>query len=166
MDASTFIGYGIAAVVIVLVIWLRSRGKRRPVRNNGIGMLMPVFVLLAAFGFGINALTQIPDHPFHMPAAWELLCALLVGCGLGSIMLYHTGYEKLADGLVYAKPNKNFKYVLIAIVVIRIALSEYFKGLDYTEFTLLTMVLAFAYVSVWRIGSFVKFRQARLTAAE
>ena len=159
MNTPTFIGYGVAVVVILLVIWLRIRRGSRPIRNNGVGMLTPVVLLIVIFGFSIYSLTHVPDHPFHMPAFWEILCAGLLGIGLGSIMLYHTGYEKREDGLVYTKPNKNFKYVIIAVIVIRVALSQYFKGMDYTEFTLLTMVLAYLYICVWRIGSFIKFRR-------
>lgn len=159
MNVETLIGYGVGALVIILVIWLKTRSKKRPIKNKGIGILLPVILLPVLFGFSIYSLTQIPDHPFHLPVLWEMLCAILLGIGLGSIMLYHTGYEKLEDGYVYSKPNKNFKYVLIAVVALRIGLSQYFKGLDYTEFTLLTMLLAYLYISVWRIGSFLKFRR-------
>lgn len=159
MNAQTLIGYAVAAVIIVLVIWLKTRGKSRPIRNKGIGMLIPVILLLVVFSLSIHSLTHIPDHPFHLPAIWEILCAGLFGIGLGSIMLYHTGYEKREDGLVYSKRNKNFKYVIIIVVVIRIALSQYFKGLDYSEFIFLTMVMACLYICVWRVGSFIKFRQ-------
>ncbi|CAG7607019.1 hypothetical protein PAESOLCIP111_00915 [Paenibacillus solanacearum] len=161
MNTETLVGYGVAAVIVVLVIWLRSRRKERPIRNKGFGMLVPVALLLVVFGFSLQSLTRLPDHPFHLPALWELLCAGLLGIGLGSIMLYHTGYEKREDGLVYAKRNKNFKYVIIAVVVIRVALSQYLKGLEYTEFTVLTMVMAYLYICVWRVGSFVKYRQVR-----
>ncbi|OPH48058.1 cytochrome C biogenesis protein CcdC [Paenibacillus ferrarius] len=159
MNAQTLIGYGISAVIIILVIWLRTRGKERPIRNKGFGMLIPVVLLLVIFGLSISSLSHIPDHPFHLPAIWEMLCAGVLGIGLGSIMLYHTGYEKREDGLVYARRNKNFKYVLIAIIALRIILSQYFKSLDYTEFTVLTMVMAYVYICVWRIGSFIKYRQ-------
>lgn len=162
MDTQALISFGIAAVIIVLVIWLRSRGRGRPIRNKGRGMLVPVVVLPVIFAFSINSLAHIPDHPFHLPVWWEILCAALLGAGLGSLMLYHTGYEKREDGQVYSKPNKNFKYIILAVVVIRIALAQYFKGLDYTEFTLLTMVLAYVYISVWRIGSFVKYRRVSM----
>ncbi|OCT15837.1 cytochrome C biogenesis protein CcdC [Paenibacillus pectinilyticus] len=159
MNAQTLIGYGIGAVVIVLVIWLRTRGRGKPIRNKGRGMLIPVFLLLIVFGLSISSLRNIPDHPFHVPAIWEMLCAGLLGVVLGSIMLYHTGYEKREDGLVYSKPNANFKYVIIAVIAIRVILSQYFKSLDYTEFTILTMVMAYIYICVWRIGSFMKYRK-------
>ncbi|MNG35606.1 hypothetical protein D3C84_1223920 [compost metagenome] len=74
-------------------------------------------------------------------------------------MLYHTGYEKREDGLVYAKPNPNFKYVIVTIIAGRLILSQYFKGLDPSEFAVLTMVLAYLYICVWRIGSFLKYRK-------
>ncbi|WP_241243072.1 CcdC protein domain-containing protein [Paenibacillus whitsoniae] len=159
MNSQTLIGYAIMAVVIILVFWLRSRRSDRPIRNKGFNMLIPVVILLVVFGFSISSLMHIPNQPFHAPALWEDLCAVVLGAVLGSIMLYHTGYEKREDGEVYGKPNKNFKYVLIAIIVIRVVLSQYLKSLNYTEFTTLTMVMAYVYICVWRIGSFVKYRK-------
>ncbi|WP_248928139.1 CcdC protein domain-containing protein [Paenibacillus hamazuiensis] len=159
MTAQTVVGFVVAAVIVALVIWFRVRGKNRPIRSNGFGILLPVIIVPVMFGFSIQSLMHIPGQPFHIPAFWEILCAALLGIGLGSIMLYHTGYEKREDGLIYSKPNKNFKYVIIAVVAIRIALSQYFKTLDYTEFTVLTMVMAFVYIFIWRIGSFLKFRR-------
>ncbi|WNR44875.1 CcdC protein domain-containing protein [Paenibacillus roseipurpureus] len=159
MNAETLIGYGFAAIIIVLVIWLRTRGRAKPIRFKGRGMLVPVVLLLIVFGLSISSLTHIPNHPFHVPAWWEFLCAIVLGAGLGSIMLYHTGYEKREDGFVYSKPNKNFKYVIVAVIAFRVVLSQYFKSLDYTEFTVLTMVMAYLYICVWRIGSFLKYRK-------
>ncbi|MFC5446749.1 CcdC protein domain-containing protein [Paenibacillus aestuarii] len=164
MNVPTLIGYGVAAVIIVLVFWLRTRRSRRPIRNKGYGMLIPLVILLIVFGLSIHSMTLIPNHPFILPAWWEMCAAALLGVGLGSLMLYHTGYEKREDGQVYAKPNKNFKFVLIAVIIIRVALSQYFKGLDYVELSLLTMVMAFLYICVWRVGSFLKFRRVYSTA--
>jgi len=164
MNTATLIGYGVAAVIIVFVFWLRSRRSGRPIRNKGYGMLTPLAILLFVFGFSIHSMTLIPNHPFVVPAWWEMGAAALLGLGLGSLMLYHTGYEKREDGQVYAKPNKNFKFVLIAVIIIRVALSQYFKGLDYIDLSLLTMVMAFVYICVWRVGSFLKFRRVYATS--
>ncbi|WP_127584423.1 CcdC protein domain-containing protein [Paenibacillus koleovorans] len=166
MDSQTLIGYAVAAFIVLLVVVLRTRRTKRPIRRGGFGILLPVLIFPIMIGFSIYSLTQIPNHPFHLPVLWELLCAGLLGAGLGSLMLYHTGYEKREDGLIYSKPNKNFKYVLIAIIVLRFALAQYFQGLDYTEFTVLTLVLAYLYISVWRIGSYMKFRRVRLGLVE
>ncbi|WP_282940647.1 CcdC protein domain-containing protein [Paenibacillus sp. RC67] len=159
MTTQTLIQFIIIAAVIVLVVWLRSRRQNKPIRSKGYRMLLPLVLLLVVFGFSINSLAHIPNHPFQLPAIWEMLIAGVLGIALGSIMLYHTGYERREDGLIYAKRNKNFKYVIIAVILIRVGLSQYFKGLDYTEFTVLTMVMAYVYICVWRIGSFIKFRQ-------
>lgn len=153
--------YVFMIAIILLVFWLRSRrsANPRPIKRNGYTMFIPVVLLLIGFSAALSSMANIPDHPFHIPAVWEIVCACLIGVVLGSVMLYHTGYEKREDGLVYSRPNKNFKYVLLAVIVIRIGLAQYFKSLDYVEFTFLTMVMAYVYVCIWRIGSFVKFRQ-------
>lgn len=100
LNTETLIGYGFGLVIVLLVLWIRTRRKSRPIRRNGIGILIPVIIFPIMFGFSINALANIPDHPFHLPVLWEILCAGILGVGFGSIMLYHTGYEKREDGLV------------------------------------------------------------------
>ncbi|UQZ85032.1 hypothetical protein SK3146_04315 [Paenibacillus konkukensis] len=165
MTTQTIIQFAVIAVIIVLVVWLRSRRGDKPVQNSGLGILAPAILLPVIFGASIRSMMHIPDHPFHLPAIWEMVCAGVLGIALGGIMLYHTGYEKREDGRIYPKRNKNFKYVIIAVIIIRVALSQYFKGLDYTEFTILTMVMAYLYICVWRVGSFIKFRQISKTAS-
>lgn len=163
MNSSQPISYGFMLVIIVLVFWLRSRrnAKARPIRRNGYGMLIPVVVLLFVFGAAISSFANNPDQPFHAPAAWEILVACLMGVVFGGVMLYHTRYEKREDGQVYSRPNKYFQYTLLAIVVIRIALSQFFQTLDPADFAVLMMTMAYIYISIWRIGSFVKFRLIR-----
>ncbi|MFK9092659.1 CcdC protein domain-containing protein [Bacillus salipaludis] len=132
---------------------------RKPIKGSGIGIIVPILVFFVLFSLSISQLMHIPGDPFHLPAYWEMAIAILLGTLFGVIMLTQTAYEIREDGFVYSKPNKNFKYVIIAIIVIRIALSQYFKSLDYIEFTILTMVLAFFYISIWRVGSYLKFRK-------
>jgi membrane protein CcdC involved in cytochrome C biogenesis len=135
-----------------------NRG-RKPIKGSGFGILVPILIIFILFSLSISQLMHIPGDPFHLPAYWEIIIAILLGTLFGAIMLTQTSYEIREDGFVYSKPNKNFKYVIIAIIVIRIALSQYFKNLDYIEFTILTMVLAFFYICIWRIGSYMKFRK-------
>jgi membrane protein CcdC involved in cytochrome C biogenesis len=134
-------------------------GKKRPIKMGGFGIIAPILLIFVLFSLSIAQLTHIPGEPFHLPAYWEMIIASLLGILFGGIMLTQTSYEVREDGFVYSKPNKNFKFVIIAIIVIRVSLSQYFKSMDYIEFTVLTMLLAFFYLCIWRIGSFIKFRK-------
>ncbi|MFM1655325.1 CcdC protein domain-containing protein [Brevibacillus sp. B_LB10_24] len=148
----------IVVLVIGLVVWMKSRGRKQPIKRNGFGILAPILVVIPLMSFSLYQITHIPGKPFHFPPYWELLIAGVLGILFGMIMLSQTAYERREDGLVYSKPNKNFKFVILAIIAIRIALAQYFKSMDYLELTVLTMFMALLYLGIWRIGSFVKFR--------
>ncbi|SEC40826.1 CcdC protein domain-containing protein [Paenibacillus sp. GP183] len=154
-----WVPYVFALIIIGLVIWIRLKRRGSPIKGNGLWILAPVLLVFVLMYVGLYQLMHIPGRTFHLPAYWEIVIAVLLGISLGVIILMQTSYEKREDGLVYSKPNKNFKYVIIAIVIIRIGLSLYFKSMDYSEFTVLTMVLVFVYLCIWRFGSYVKFRQ-------
>ncbi|MEY2196356.1 CcdC protein domain-containing protein [Neobacillus sp. BF23-41] len=148
----------IVLVIIGLALYFKMKGRKGPIKGGGFGIISPVLLILVMFSFSISQLLHIPGDPFHLPASWEMLIAGLLGTLFGAIMLTQTSYEIREDGLIYSKPNKTFKYVIIAIIVIRIALSQYFKSMDYIV-TVLTMTIAFLYICVWRIGSYIKFRK-------
>jgi membrane protein CcdC involved in cytochrome C biogenesis len=158
MALQAWLPYVIALVIVGLVIWIRFKRRGRPIKGNGVGILAPVLVVVVIMCVGLYELMHLSGKTFHLPAFWEILISGLLGILFGVITLMQTSYEKRGNGLVYTKPNKNFKYIVIAIVMIRIALAQYFKGLDYVDFTVLTMVLAFVYICIWRIGSYVKFQ--------
>ncbi|RDZ13486.1 cytochrome C biogenesis protein CcdC [Priestia megaterium] len=151
--------YIFVIALIGLIIWRKMKKRNKPIKKNGIGILAPIFFIVIAFSLSLSQLMHIPGKPFHLPPYWEMLIAGLLGVIFGLIMLSQTAYEVREDGFIYSKPNKNFKYVIIAIIFIRMALSQYFKGLDSIDFTVLTMTLAFVYVAIWRIGSYLKFRK-------
>ncbi|WP_019120201.1 CcdC protein domain-containing protein [Brevibacillus massiliensis] len=154
----SIVSLAIAVLIIGLVVWMKIRGRKRPIKRNGFGILAPILVVFPLMSFSLYQMMHIPGKPFHFPPYWELLIAGLLGILLGVIMLNQTTYERREDGLIYPKPNKNFKFVIIAIVAIRIMLAQYLKSMDYIELTVLTMFMALLYLGIWRIGSFVKFR--------
>lgn len=134
-------------------------GKKRPIKMGGFGIISPILLIIVLFSLSITQLMHIPDEPFHLPAYWEMIIAGLLGVLFGGIMLTQTSYEIREDGFIYSKPNKNFKFIIFAIILIRVSLSQYFKNIDYIEFTILTMLLALLYLGIWRIGSYIKYRK-------
>lgn len=159
--ANTLASIIIAAAVIGLVLWRRAGKSKRPVKGEGYRLLYPLVIIAVVYALSISQLLQIPGGAFQWPVPWEMLVAALLGVVFGTVMLYQTAYEKRDDGLIYPKTNKNLKYILIAIIVIRIALTQYFSGMNSGQFTILAMDMAFVYLCIWRIGSFVKFRRLK-----
>ncbi|MGD8191657.1 CcdC protein domain-containing protein [Brevibacillus ginsengisoli] len=146
-----------AIVIIGLVIWRKTRRTHRPIKGNGLRMLIPVIIMFIVISFSMQQIMHIPGRIFHWPAYWELLAAGILGSVFGFIMLKHTEYERRADGLIYTKPNEYFKYILIAIIAIRFSLAQYFKSLDPIDFSVLMMIMGMIYIAIWRIGSYWKF---------
>jgi membrane protein CcdC involved in cytochrome C biogenesis len=151
--------YILVIALIGFIIWRRIKRRHRPIKRNGLGILAPILFILIAFSLSLSQMMHIPGQPFHLPPYWEMMIAGVLGVIFGLIMLSQTDYEVREDGFIYSKPNKNFKYVIIAIIFIRMALSQYFKGLDSIDFAVLTMTLAFIYIVICIVGSYLKFRK-------
>ena len=144
-------------LIIGLGIWLRTRRGKKPIKGKGYRILIPIGVMLVGVSWGLYQLMHIPGKTFHMPAVWELLIAVALGVIFGTVMLKQTEYERREDGLIYSKPNRNLKFILIAIVLIRLVLTQYFKSIDVVELSVLMMCMGVLYVGIWRIGSYIKF---------
>ncbi|MFP3391856.1 cytochrome c biogenesis protein CcdC [Brevibacillus sp. SIMBA_040] len=144
-------------LIVGLGIWLRTRRGKKPIKGKGYRILIPIGVMLVGVPWGLYQLMHIPGQTFHMPAVWELLIAVVLGVIFGTVMLKQTEYERREDGLIYAKPNRNLKFILIAIVLIRLVLTQYFTSIDVVELSILMMCMGVLYVGIWRIGSYIKF---------
>ncbi|QAY68124.1 CcdC protein domain-containing protein [Paenibacillus protaetiae] len=158
---ASIISFVAAAAIIGLIVWRRMGRNKRPVKGEGYGLLYPLAYIVIVFGLAVSQLVRLPEDKFEWPASWELLIAALLGVLFGTVMLYQTAYERRTDGHIYPKANKNLKYIFIGIIAIRIALTQYFSGMNTGEFSLLAMDMALVYIGIWRIGSFIKFRKVK-----
>ncbi|OAZ50517.1 CcdC protein domain-containing protein [Paenibacillus polymyxa] len=156
---TTIFIYALMAVLVGLMIWLRTKRRRGPVKGNGFRILLPMFIAFPAMMISVYQLMHIPGQTYALPAFWELLVAGLLGALFGYVILLHTAYERRDDGLIYPKPNQYFKYIIIAIILIRVVLTQYLSSLGTTEISTLAITMALVYISIWRIGSFIKFRR-------
>ena len=153
----SFLPIVFVVLIVGLGILLRTRRGKKPIKGKGYRILIPMGVMLVGVPLGLYQLMHIPGKTFHMPAVWELLIAIVLGVIFGMVMLKQTEYERREDGLIYAKPNRNLKFILIAIVLIRLLFTQYFKSIDVVELSVLMMCMGVLYVGIWRIGSYIKF---------
>ncbi len=95
---------------------------------------------------------------FHVTGA-EFLEALTVGM-IFSIFLIKTSKFEIRDDKIYIKRSKSFVFILIALLVIRIAMKSILSTtIDYGALSGMFWILAFGMIVPWRIAMFLSFRK-------
>jgi len=153
MDYST---YTIAILVVLLVLWRRTRSMFRPIRGNGLRLIRPLLFL-------IPCLFLIVNPKAHGPA-WEWLAAIGIGLLLSLPLIYTTNYERREDNGIYAVKNNGFFASFLIVVAIRFLLRDFLGGMEPETMYSLFMTLLIAYIVPWRIVSYYKFRKVYLKA--
>lgn len=147
--------YGLIVVIAGLVFWRRTRAMVRPIQGSGIKIVLPILFLLPL----VSLFAQIPVQV----KIWEIGVAAVIGILLAIPLVMTTNYEVRQDGKIYAQKNKGFFIALIAVVAIRFLLRQFIGGIDPASLSLLFFTVAITYVVPWRIVSFIKFRQVKLS---
>ncbi|MEV5026729.1 CcdC family protein [Paenibacillus sp. LPE1-1-1.1] len=149
MNGSTF--YVMIVFIAALVLWRRTRSMYRPIRGNGIRLLVPLLFLLPG-------LSLIFNSNVHEPA-WTFGAAFGLGILFSIPLIWTTNYEVREDNLIYAKKNWGFFAAFIGIVLLRFALRQELSDIDPQGKTALFLLVAFGYIIPWRAVSFIKFRR-------
>lgn len=123
----------------------------RPIVGKGIRLLIPIFFIIP----GMLALVLNPNVHAYL---WEWAVALAVGAVLSVPLIWTTNYEIREDRNIYAKKNVGFFVALVAVILIRLVLRDYFTMIDNDTKTALFVVVAVGYVVPWRVVSYMKFR--------
>lgn len=151
------VSYGIMMVILGLVFWSRTRAMVRPIKGSGIKILLPILYLAPVINVFMNLQLQVK--------ILEIGVAALVGVLLAIPLMWTTNYEIRQDGQIYLQKNKTFFIALLAVIVLRIVLRQFFSDIDQASLAMLYFTVAFSYVAVWRIASFVKFRKVKQSQA-
>jgi membrane protein CcdC involved in cytochrome C biogenesis len=145
----------IIVVVFALVLWRRTAATRKPIRGNGIRLVLPVlFILPGLLMFGV------PDLD---PSTFEILGPIAVGLCMSIPMIASTNYEVRDDGGIYAKRSVIFIVSLILLVIVRLALRSYFLTLGPMTGSMMLYLVAASYLIPWRIASYLKFLAVKRT---
>ena len=143
--------YIMIAAIAVLVLWRRTRSMYRPIRGNGIRLLVPLIFILPGLSMLLNPEANEP--------AWALGAAFGLGILFSIPLIWTTNYEVREDRLIYAKKNMGFIVAFLGILVVRLVLRQELSDLDPEGQLALFMAVAFGYLIPWRIVSFLKFRR-------
>ncbi|BBI36273.1 cobalamin biosynthesis protein CbiX [Cohnella abietis] len=127
----------------------------RPIRGNGIRLLVPLLFMLPAIALMTN--------PKVHAVSWEWVAAAAMGCLLSVPLILTTRYERREDQNIYAVKNVWFIIAFLAVLVIRFLLRDYLIGIDAETKTALFLTVALSYIIPWRIVSYVRFRKLYLS---
>lgn len=133
----------------ILVMFIRVKAAKKPATAKKI-ILPPIFMSTGALMF---------LHPYFRVSPLEILEALVVGM-LFSILLVKTSKFEIRDNDVYLIRSKAFMYILIGLLVLRIAMKSVLSTtIDYGELSGMFWILAFGMIVPWRIAMYLNFRK-------
>jgi membrane protein CcdC involved in cytochrome C biogenesis len=150
MDMNLVLASSIGAIgMAILVMFIRVKAAKRPATAKKI-ILPPIFMSTGALMF---------LHPYFRVSPLEIMEALVVGM-LFSILLVKTSKFEIRDNDVYLIRSKAFMYILIGLLVLRIAMKSVLSTtIDYGELSGMFWILAFGMIVPWRIAMFLNFRK-------
>jgi membrane protein CcdC involved in cytochrome C biogenesis len=150
MDMNLVLASSIGAIgMAILVMFIRIKAAKKPATAKKI-ILPPIFMSTGALMF---------LHPYFRVSPLEIMEALVVGM-LFSILLVKTSKFEIRDNDVYLIRSKAFMYILIGLLVLRIAMKSVLSTtIDYGELSGMFWILAFGMIVPWRIAMFLNFRK-------
>lgn len=143
--------YLMIAAIAVLVLWRRTRSMYRPIRGNGIRLLIPLIFVLPGLSLVLSPDTSAPG--------WEIGAAFGLGIVFSIPLIWTTNYEVREDKLIYARKNWGFVVVFLGVLIARLVLRQELSDIDPQGQLALFMAVALGYLIPWRVVSFLKFRR-------
>ncbi|MCP1124500.1 cytochrome c biogenesis protein CcdC [Bacillus sp. 3103sda1] len=136
-----------AICMAVGVMFIRIKAAKKPATLKKI-VLPPIFMSTGAIMY------LLPE--FRLTAQ-EILEAIIVGL-IFSIFLIKTSKFEIRGQEIYLKRSKAFIFILIGLLVVRIAFKSYLSAtIDVGQLSGMFFLLAFAMIVSWRIAMYRSF---------
>ncbi|MCH5585363.1 cytochrome c biogenesis protein CcdC [Shimazuella sp. AN120528] len=129
----------------------------KPIKGNGIGILIPIPIFLLMCFLAVSQ----QKGAFHV---WYELAGIIFGFAMSIPLILATNYEIREEGQIFAVRNKVFIYTFIAIIIIRILLHQYLQMLGTQTEMMILLAVASGYLIPWRVASYLKFRKIKQLA--
>lgn len=138
-----------AVVMAVLVLFVRLKAATKPTSAKKI-LLPPMFMSTGAVMF---FLPQFRITPI------EILEAIVVGMFF-SIFLIKTSKFEIKDNDIYLKRSKAFVFILIGLIIIRLALKSFLSTtIDVAQMGGMFFLLAYSMIVPWRIAMYIDYKK-------
>lgn len=135
----------------ITMIIIRSRASKKPASVKKI-ILPPLGMSTGAFMFFI---------PYFQVSWWQVLEALSVGMVFSVLLIWTSNFEVKGKD-IYLKPSKAFIFILVFLLVLRIALKAYLgQEVSVGETSGMFYLLAFGMLFTWRIAMLIKFMKIK-----
>ncbi|MDN4140470.1 CcdC family protein [Bacillus velezensis] len=139
----------IAAAMAISVMIVRIKASDKPASPKKI-ILPPIFMSTGALMF---------LFPIFRVTGEEFLEAITLGV-IFSIFLIKTSKFEIKNNEIYLKRSKAFVFILIGLLVIRIAMKSILSTtIDYGALSGMFWILAFGMIIPWRIAMFMSYRK-------
>lgn len=132
-----------------LILFVRMKAAKKPTNAKKI-ILPPLFMSTGSLMF-LNPLFRVTRG--------ELLEAIALGAFF-SVFLIKTSKFEIRDNHIYLKRSKAFVWILVGLIVIRLALKSYLgRTIDYHQLSGMFYLLAFAMIVPWRAAMYVSYKR-------
>ena len=139
----------IAAAMAISVMIVRIKASDKPASPKKI-ILPPIFMSTGALMF---------LFPIFRVTGEEFLEAITLGV-IFSIFLIKTSKFEIKNNEIYLKRSKAFVFILIGLLVIRIAMKSILSTtIDYGALSGMFWILAFGMIVPWRIAMVMSYRK-------
>lgn len=139
----------IAAAMAISVMIVRIKSSDKPASPKKI-ILPPIFMSTGALMF---------LFPIFRVTGEEFLEAITLGV-IFSIFLIKTSKFEIKNNEIYLKRSKAFVFILIGLLVIRIAMKSILSTtINYGALSGMFWILAFGMIVPWRIAMFLSYRK-------
>lgn len=137
-----------ALIMGVLAMFVRSRAAKKPASVKKI-LLPPLFMSTGALMF---------IFPFFRVAPAQIAEALAAGAVFSIVLIWTSKFE-VKDGEIYLKQSKAFVFILIGLLLLRIAAKVILSStIDIGELGGMFWILAFGMIIPWRTAMYFQYR--------
>ncbi|WP_026692372.1 cytochrome c biogenesis protein CcdC [Bacillus kribbensis] len=141
----------LAAVMASFVIIVRMKAAKRPVSGRKI-ILPPIFMSTGAFMY---------FSPVFRVTHSEILETVIAGL-LFSILLIKTSTFEIRDNEIYLKRSKAFIFILVGLLIIRIAAKVILSStIEVGQLSGMFFLLAFSMILPWRVAMYMQYKKFR-----
>jgi membrane protein CcdC involved in cytochrome C biogenesis len=138
-----------AALMAIMVMFVRLKAAKKP--TNAKKIILPPFFMAS------GALMYV--MPMFRPSLTEVIGAIVVGAFF-SIFLIKTSKFEIRDNDIYLKRSKAFIYILVGLLIIRIAMKSVLSAeINATQLGGMFFLLAFCMLLPWRIAMFLDYKK-------
>jgi len=138
-----------AAFMAIMVMFVRLKAAKKP--TNARKIILPPFFMAS------GALMYL--SPLFRPSLVEVIGAIVVGAFF-SIFLIKTSKFEIRDNDIYLKRSRAFIYILVGLLVVRIALKSVLSAeIQPAQLGGMFFLLAFCMLLPWRIAMFVDYKK-------